>query len=311
MSDFKRLIDKRWMAIGKPLPFSIYDSQQKLLLAQGHVVESERSLERLLEQGTYYKAEAGADAGQVIEEATEADPVDPLSALSRDYSNIPQRARCGIKIAPRETGDSYLCWVIGVSQETRCLVMTAPMRPDKSLAAITKGQVWFCRMFSSTSVFRFRGAIAKVAFEPYPYLHVVVPEMIEKRLIRQLPRALVSLAATLAAPASHPGTVVDLSVGGARVGVDRKLVLEVGAEVQLGMSIEVLGKRQDVCLRAKVVANYGVADSRHPGVVFYGLAFEGLDERLVFMLHGYVQQQLASEYDGLGQVLALGTAKLE
>jgi hypothetical protein len=28
------------------------------------------------------------------------------------------------------------------------------------------------------------------------------------------------------------------------------------------------------------------------------------------MLHGYVQQQLASEYDGLGQVLALGAGAL-
>jgi len=311
MSDYKRLIDKRWMAIGKPLPFSIYDSQRKLLLAQGHVVESQRSLERLLEQGTWYRAEVGDDDYEVIEEAPEADPVDPLSALCRDYSNIPQRSRCGIKIAPRETGESYLCWVIGVSREQRCLVLSAPVRPDKTLAAITRGQVWFCRMFSSTSVFRFRGAIAKVAFEPYPYLHVVVPKVIEQRLIRQLPRALVSLAGTLAVPASHAVTVVDLSVGGARIGVDKKLALQVGAPVQLGMSIEVLGKRQDVCCQAKLATSYGVADSRHPGIAFYGLAFEGLDERMVFMLHGYVQQRLASEYDGLGQVLALGGAALE
>ena len=314
MANFKRLIDKRWLAIGKPLPFSIYDSEQKLLLAQGHVVESERSLERLQQQGTYYKVEAGADPNEVVEEAAEADPADPadaLSALSRDYSNIPQRARCGIKIAPKETGESYLCWVIGVSQEKRCLVMTAPVRTDRSLAAITKGQVWFCRMFSSTSVFRFRGAIAKVAFEPYPYLHVVVPEVIEKRLVRQLPRALVSLTGTLAIPAIHAVTIVDLSVGGARIAVDGKLALEMGATVKLVMSLEVIGKNRDVCIDARVAAQYGVADSRHPGIAFYGLAFEGLDERMVFMLHGYVQQQLASEYDGLGQVLALGGARLE
>jgi hypothetical protein len=150
-----------------------------------------------------------------------------------------------------------------------------------------------------------------VAFEPYPYLHVVVPKVIEKQLVRQLPRALVSLQGTLVAPDNNPVTVVDLSVGGARIAADKKLALEVGTPVQLGMGLDMLGKRQEVLLQARVAASYGVADSRHPAVVFYGVAFEGLDERMVFMLHGYVQQRLASEYDGLGQVLALGGAALE
>jgi len=302
MNDYKRLVDKRWIAIGKSLPFSIYDSHRKLLLAQGHVVESARSLERLLDQGQYYKPEhSGRDDHDVVEEAVDGDP---LTALNRDYSNVAQRARCGVKIAPKETGDSYLCWVIGVSQENRGLVMTAPARPDKALAPISKGQVWFCRMFSSTSVFRFRGAILKVAFDPYPYLHILVPEVIEKRLIRQLPRALVSLQATVLVPDSHFASVVDLSVGGARVAVDKKLELDVRQPVQLGISIDVLGKTQELRLQAKIAVVYGVVDTRHPGVAFYGLAFEGLDERLTFMLHGYVQQQLAREYDCLGQILA-------
>lgn len=312
MSQYKRLVDKRWLAIGKALPFSIYDSQRKLLLAQGHVVESERSLQRLLDHGTYYKAESGPASTDVIEEpALEADPVNPLSALVRDYSNITQRARCGVKIAPKETGESYLCWVIGVSHESRGLVMTAPARSDGALAPISKGQVWYCRMFSSTTVFRFRGAIQKVAYEPYPYLHVLVPETIEKQLVRQLPRALVSLGARLAVPEVHDVTVVDLSVGGARIGADKALALEVGAAVQLVTTIDVLGRPHEMCLQAKVATVYGVADSRHPGIVFYGLAFDALEERMVLRLHGFVQQKLASEYDGLGQVLALGAGQAE
>jgi hypothetical protein len=306
MTEYRKLVDKRWIAIGKSLPFSIYDSQRKLLLAQGHVVESERSLQRLLDHGQYYKPEHSAAPRDVIEEELAGDPVDPLTALNRDYSNIQMRARCGVKIAPKETGESYLCWVIGVSHENRCLVMTAPARADKALAAITKGQVWFCRMFSSTSVFRFRGAILKVAFDPYPYVHILVPEVIEKRLIRQLPRALVSLQATLAIPDVHQVTVVDLSVGGARVGVDKKVALDIGAVVHLSTTLEVLGRREELRLAARVATIYGVADSRHPGIAFYGIAFDALEERLTFMLHGYVQQQLAREYDGLGQVLALG-----
>jgi PilZ domain len=123
-----------------------------------------------------------------------------------------------------------------------------------------------------------------------------------------LPRALVSLQATLAVPDVHQVTVVDLSVGGARVGVDKKVLLDIGAVVHLSTTLEVLGRQEGLRLAAKVATIYGVADSRHPGIAFYGLAFDSLEERLTFMLHGYVQQQLAREYDGLGQVLALGAA---
>jgi hypothetical protein len=307
MSEFKKLIDKRWLAIGKSLPFSIYDAHRKLLLAQGHVVESERSLQRLVEQGQFYRAEAaGVLVAPVVEETAGADPDDPLTALRREYSNAAQRVHFGVKIAPKETGESYLCWVIGTSQESRSLIMTAPVRPNNSLAPISKGQVWFCRMASATSVYRFRGAILKVAFEPYPYLHIMVPTSIEERLIQKLPRALVSLPATLAVPATHQVTLLDISVGGARIAVDKGLALAAGQSVQLTMQLDVLGRRQSLLLPGKVAETLGAVDSRHPGVAFYGLSFDALDETVLLMLHGFVQQQLAAEYDGLGQALALG-----
>lgn len=64
-----------------------------------------------------------------------------------------------------------------------------------------------------------------------------------------------------------------------------------------------LGKRHELDVLAKVAVVQGCADTRHPGIAFYGLAFESLPERDTLLLHGYVQQQLAREYDGLGQVL--------
>jgi hypothetical protein len=98
---------------------------------------------------------------------------------------------------------------------------------------------------------------------------------------------------------------VDISVGGARIGAEKKLVLEVGQAVQLGTTIEVLGRPYELCLQARIAKAQGVADARHPGIVFYGVSFDELDERGTLMLHAYVQQQLAREHDGLGQVLAL------
>jgi hypothetical protein len=305
MTAYKKLLDKRWIAIGKSLPFSIYDSQRRLLLAQGHVVESERTLERLLAHGEYYRADDPADDAHPADvESPETASVDPLQVLNLDYSNIVQRARHGVKIAPKEIGEGYLCWVIGASPAKGCLVMTAPVHADKSLAPISKGQVWFCRMFGATTVLHFRGAVLKVALDPYPYVHIMVPEALEERLVRHVPRAQVSLPATLATPDTHIATILDLSVGGARIGVEKKLALDVGTTIQLSMTVTVLGKQQEIGLQAKVAVKYGETDTRHPVITFYGLAFESLAERQILVLHAYVQQQLAREYDGLSRVLA-------
>jgi hypothetical protein len=100
-------------------------------------------------------------------------------------------------------------------------------------------------------------------------------------------------------------SIVDISVGGARIAAEKKLVLEVGRAVQLTTTIEVLGRPQELRLESRIAAAYGMADKRHPAIVFYGVSFDALEERETLMLHAYVQQQLASEHDGLGQVLAL------
>jgi hypothetical protein len=100
-------------------------------------------------------------------------------------------------------------------------------------------------------------------------------------------------------------------VGGARIAAEKKLTLEVGHVVELATTLEVLGRAYELKLQAKVAAVYGAADTRHPSILFYGVSFDSLDERGTLMLHAFVQQQLASEYDGLGQVLAIANTKKE
>lgn len=48
---------QRQVAVGQPLPFGVRDEHGNLLLARGHVVESDAQLEALLERGAYVDAE--------------------------------------------------------------------------------------------------------------------------------------------------------------------------------------------------------------------------------------------------------------
>ena len=306
MSELTRLVDKRSILMGRPLPYSIYDGDRKLLLAQGHLVESERVRERLLKHGMYFNKDRVNDspvAPGAEEEPDSALPPDPLQLLVRDYSSSVLPKRYSVTLSPQKSGEGHACWVVGVSTPNRSLVLTAPVRPDKSLVAVAKGQIWFCKLFNATTVYRFRAPVLKVAFEPFHYLHIEVPQNVERRVIRQTPRALVNLEAAVTTPDPFHAVVVDLSVSGARIAVQSNVVMQPGQSLDLRIAVEVLGKAHPIELSAKVMAGYGKADARHPQVVFYGLQFQPLREQYALLLHGYVQQQLARQYDGLSQAL--------
>jgi hypothetical protein len=82
--------------------------------------------------------------------------------------------RDGRRKARTETSEAFRTWVIGVHD--RIMIVAAPVRSDGALVAVIAGQVWLCRTFQATSAFRFRGTVLRVAFEPFPHVHVEVPE---------------------------------------------------------------------------------------------------------------------------------------
>lgn len=308
MSGLTRLVDKRFILLGRPLPYSVYDGDRKLLLAQGRMVDSDRIRERLLKHGMYCARELDRIAVGEDEEP-EGIVLDPLKLLSQDYPNWAQPKRYSVFISATESGEGYVCGVVGVSTANRCLILTAPSRPDKSLVAVTKGQIWHCKLFNATTVYKFRALVLKVGFEPFHYMHLEVPQNIEKRVIREMPRATTNLEATVTTTGTLHAIMVDLSVSGARVAVDAAATLKAGHEVELRATVNLLGRSHSLQLFAKVIAAYGKVEPRHPNVQFFGLQFAPLPEQTELVLHAYVQQQLVRQYDGLGQALTMENEK--
>jgi hypothetical protein len=306
VTEISRGFDKDRIVVGEPLPFSVFGADRKLLLAEGSTVNSPLIRDRLIRHGVFSAGTGSPASSTAINNELLDEPLaNPLLNLSRDYRDIVRRARFGVKISPHDSGESYLCWVIGISHRNRCLVLTAPARTDGALVPVINGQQLICRLFNATTVFRFTGFVLKTAFEPFAYLHVGLPHTIERRIVRKVPRALVNLQATLHTPEEHFATVVDLSVTGARVGVDKHVSLQLGAPVKFTSCLQLLDKAQDIELQGSIVTTHGAVDPQHPGIVFYGVKFESPSQIQQLMLHGYVQQQLVSELDGLGQLLMM------
>ena len=297
------LIEKDQIVVGKPLPFSVFSADGQLLLAAGRPVDSDRARQMLVNMGAYRSALL-SDERSPSPERNEHAPhkPGPLIALQKDYGVSSLAKRFAVTMAPNETHEAYNAWVVGATEQS--LILTAPVRSDGTLVPVTAGQTWLCRTFQVTSAFRFRATILKAIFEPYPHLHLEVPKQVEKRKVRSQPRANVFLNATLDGATPTPCVVLDLSATGGRIAVEQGIRLERGQSARLKFKVNMIDFNFDLALRAQVVGPFGANDSRHPDVGFYGLQFENLTELEALILHGFVNQHLAAELNGLWQVLA-------
>jgi Flagellar protein YcgR/PilZ domain len=299
-------MDHDRIVVGKPLPFSIFTAEGKLLLAQGRIVESERLRDMLVRNGHHSDVTEGSGkksrgAGERDEEE---EPVEenPLDALHRDYDAGGDGQHLSISIAKSDTDKAFPVQLMGVHGQS--IIVTAPVQSDGSLVPVLAGQVLVCRTFQLTSAFRFTAVATKTAFEPYPHLYLQLKKEVEHRQIRGAPRARVAVRAELQTNEKIPCVICDLSTGGARIALDiATFALEKGKKAKLVARVEVLQSKFDLQLPVTVLNSMGPTDSRHPNCTFYGVKFDAPAEREGLILHGYVGEHLLAEFHSLWQML--------
>lgn len=299
-------MDKNDIVVGKPLPFSIYGADKMLLLAKGQLVESERVRAALIRNGVLQN---GNSLGPAVKTGSPAidegrTKLSPLAVLRHDYQNLSSRSRFGLRMSREDGGESYLCWVVGYA-DRRGLILTAPTREDRTFVSVTEGQTWLFRTFYATAAFRFNAVIQKVLFDPFPYLHIQLPQMIDMRLVRKMPRAQVCVNATVSGDQEMQAVIVDMSVSGLRLALAENCTLAKDQSVALSFTVPLLNKQHTLKMTGRVMSCYGNSDIKHPGISFHGLNVEPVSELDQLVLHGFVQQHLVSELDSMWQMLAI------
>jgi len=300
-------MDPDRIVVGRPLPFSIFTAEGKLLLAQGRMVESDRLREMLIRNGHHCDVTDGA--GKKAKSTAERDkeeapppPEEPLDVLFRDYDAGGDTQHLSISIAKGDNDKPYAVQLMGVHGQS--IIVTAPVQSDGSIVPVLGGQVLICRTFQLTSAFRFTAVTVKAAFEPFPHLLLQLKKEVEQRQIRGAPRARVAVRAELQTPGKTPCVICDLSTGGARIALDiAEFALEKGKQMKLVARFEVLKSKFDLELPVTVMNSLGPTDSRHPNCTFYGLKFDAPGEREGLVLHGYVSEHLLSDFNSLWQML--------
>jgi hypothetical protein len=287
------------------MPFSVYDGGGQLLLAKDSPLTSERVREVLLSQGVYV-ARSDNDSGAVQL------PIPPptvitgaLAELRDHYANSEERSRFGLRIGRDERSESFASFVVGVINEKRYLILSTPVSKGGLLVPISRDEVWMIRLFNATTVFRFKSRVVKVALDPVPHLHIELPQIIERRMVRRQPRALASLPAALHRPNGPGAVIVDISTNGVRLAAEATTSLQKDAVVPICTTVAMMDREFPLTLTGRITATFGATDANYPSVNFYGVQLEDVNDTAALVLHAFVHEQLTLELDRLGRVLAI------
>jgi hypothetical protein len=305
MASHRVFTDRDDIVIGSILPFSVYSADGKLLLAKGQVVESERARDQLIYAGKYQSSDSASELTIGENGRHETSPVveKALDAYVREFHGAVGSSRVGVRVSREEAGDSFPCWILG-ADELHDLIITAPSKPDRSIVPVNEGQTWVFRMMYLTAAVKFNGVIRKVQFEPTPLMNVSLPKQVELRHVRASPRVATCIPATVDYGKELPVLIIDIGIGGMRIAMERACWNpEPGYRITLIFNISMLGQDYHFKVPATVVTRPHDMDKRYPALGFAGLKIEAQSELEKLVLHSYVFEHTALDFNALWKAL--------
>ncbi|HEX4878218.1 MAG TPA: PilZ domain-containing protein [Limnobacter sp.] len=304
--------------LGKPLPFSIYDSQGVLLLAAGQTIATARQLDELASKGLYHNPRWAA--GKTVipppnkgnsEPTISTRVVSPKQAFEDPFETGSQLKM----FLPKQGTDPFQVRLIGTIPQL-ALVITHPMRDGKCVF-VKEGQVWEFQATYELSIYRFTAMIDKVLLSPHPLVVMSWPHEthVESQVVRRTRRVNCELPATVRLSDEKPGSgepiaaIIDnISTGGLELLFAKPISLNVGQPLSIAFQIVLEDRKYLIECDADVVAG-----PRDPAGVSstYGVAIKGLSDEQFAVVHAYVGDHLihrlgprlyAKPYNGLTKV---------
>lgn len=224
------------LQIGKPVPWSLYDNAQNLLLARGVVIETAFQLQQLMQRGLFRKLKLSS---QVRSEANEA-PGEAQRQQWRALEDIGLSVGDALHLQNQAAGTParHTVRLIGYLRG-KSIIVTTPTQDGKVLL-MRDGQAFVVRFFSGKSVYAFSTSIFKTANTPYPHLHLTYPSQVKGLIVRRDARADVRLIAAIEDAKGDvvAGNLEDLSTGGCSL-TTKRLLGAVGEHIQVKFRLNI------------------------------------------------------------------------
>tara|TARA_B100000745_G_scaffold229142_1_gene153574 strand:- start:3969 stop:4613 length:645 start_codon:yes stop_codon:yes gene_type:complete len=164
--------------------------------------------------------------------------------------------------------------VIGYHQNS--LVVSCPLTPDGKVILLTEGERGSIRFMAVNSMVAFNTRVVCVRMQPFPYVHLLIPEIMEKKQIRSAFRVAARIKAKLMANGKvAQGDIVNLSEKGLRIETPKLLVKE-GQVVDVEYNVVFTGKMRTIHLSMEV-KSIGPLAKKDQGY-FYGGAITKISD---------------------------------
>ena len=285
------------IAIGKPLPWPVYDGNRSLLLREGFVIENQRQVETLIEKGLYrntrWKKTSISSKPEKDNKETQA-PTENTQAQFEEMSpkvGDPFQIQTTTSFGEERHSVKLLGFLPG-----KTVMVGAPM-VDGHLILMRESQNVIVRSFSGTAAHGFSTSIIKVCNSPISYLHLAYPKFVHKVSVRESARVAFNIIGTVVnlkngeKSPSTPVSVVDVSTSGAAFVSTKKI-----AEKEDALRLTFRAKVKDIevypilpCIVRSIAIETGENDNHK---YRYGIQFLELPTHEMLVLQSMVYQKM-------------------
>lgn len=216
--------------VGYSIPWPIYDSNGKLLLAANSVIQNETQLQALIQKGRIPDGPHSKMAGsqsQTLPNAADYSAKAGMARERKEEESVKEETNIEMDDVQWNVGEvlqlqlshnlniRYTTKLIGYIKNQSVLISN-PMREGKA-EYLPEGQNLIVRAFPGKNVYAFLATVTKTIHIPHLYLHLSYPKQISRATIRRSSRVSVNIVAAVSlGQLEEPLTAIlnDLSIGG-------------------------------------------------------------------------------------------------
>lgn len=286
------------IAVGKPLPWPVYDEHRKLLLHEGFVIESASQAESLISKGLFRNPSWKSSVPAKDTLAPDQKPHEESENTEFSFDDMKPRIGDPIQLHVKTgmASERYTVSLIGYVKGQTILI-TAPSS-NGYVALMREGQLVIVRSFSGTNAYGFSSNVLRVYNTPIPYLHLPYPKSVKCVTVRKSARVHFNLIGSVVNTTegvddrSYPTLISDISISGASFTVNEPIA---GMNDTLVLSFRTKVNDIDAypainCIVRSITDEGGIGGATIK--LHYGVQFKDVPSDLVLLLQNIIYQKM-------------------